>query len=544
MSEKVVLVLPATTEVRLSTGAVLEVRAPSLVVQRSVGWRAQRPLHANYRAYTNELLAGCIGPAPKTAIDIDALSKLNRRRLMLAVVRLRDAERDWRTLHGSHLSLDERFFAVMRISPRAGADEILEFIREMRKRNERVVEEAAKAVKVPQYAFPPGLFESPALRAISGLSAVFATQKRISQMVSGFKGAQLAPLMDATHRSALLSPFESSGVAQVMKASKSLRLAQPGLVASVGQASQVVELARGRLTGFESGLAAVSALSRPPLLDAVRNSSSLLPAAAMTDGLMKSMQLSESPALRMLRDPLWTGHLAGLPAIPKFDFNRSFIDGLQPLFEQEQQFADLSAFIDAWSRDPLWFFLNLFGMRAARSLVGRTREEVRAAIADALEQVVRGDELVPLLRKVVHAAPFLDETPRDHLDHGLEHAQRGEWRKAVLQMLVGLEGALYSAAVANNWYVDQGGRIVAAEKLVQLMQVDEAFAYFVRRLVYADRGNPPRHGRPAPDERETVLFAIVALAGWADEFLDRRLTPALAAAVAQHLPAALPPTSE
>ena len=76
------------------------------------------------------------------------------------------------------------------------------------------------------------------------------------------------------------------------------------------------------------------------------------------------------------------------------------------------------------------------------------------------------------------------------------------------------EGALHRAAVERSLIVDRRGKFLPTEALVERMALDEDYTAFVIRRVFGGIGNAFRHGRADSGERDQVLFAIVALAGW------------------------------
>lgn len=165
--------------------------------------------------------------------------------------------------------------------------------------------------------------------------------------------------------------------------------------------------------------------------------------------------------------------------------------------------------------------LSVFGLRAARRFVGLTRDQVEQALLAALADVMTDGEFAAALREVVRDAPHLTPHQRQWLDHGLGHAAAGDWVQAAPPMLLGLEGALHAAAVGTALVVDRRGhkKIPAAEKLIKDMALGEEYTAFLVRRVFGGIGNPFRHGRADSGERDQVLFAIIALAGWVDYFL-------------------------
>ena len=78
----------------------------------SLAWFFQHPARVNPSAFVTALLAACLVPARRLA-EVAALPEPDRARLRRAVIAVCGREREWRALHGSHLSGDERLMAVM-----------------------------------------------------------------------------------------------------------------------------------------------------------------------------------------------------------------------------------------------------------------------------------------------------------------------------------------------------------------------------------------------------------------------------------------------
>jgi hypothetical protein len=98
--------------VALRRGVDVVVRRPPFSDEASLVWAYDHPSRVPYARIADELLAACTDPALNRA-ELDALQPRDRHRLVCAVVAVCGLEREWQSLYGSHLSADERFFAVM-----------------------------------------------------------------------------------------------------------------------------------------------------------------------------------------------------------------------------------------------------------------------------------------------------------------------------------------------------------------------------------------------------------------------------------------------
>ncbi len=130
-----------TIELNLPPLGRVGVREPGMGSTRN--FRHQSALKVNYSAYADSVLHSALRTS--AGVDMSELTETGRRRLMCAVVRLREVERHWKGLYGTHLSLDERFFAVMRAADAADAADIRVRLREIRERNFRAAREGVRA---------------------------------------------------------------------------------------------------------------------------------------------------------------------------------------------------------------------------------------------------------------------------------------------------------------------------------------------------------------------------------------------------------------
>jgi hypothetical protein len=118
---------------------------------------------------------------------------------------------------------------------------------------------------------------------------------------------------------------------------------------------------------------------------------------------------------------------------------------------------------------------------------------------------------------------------------GLAHVQRGELSRAVPPLMVGLEGAFWSAGREHD-VIDEERKLLAKPSKGVIRRVDyvvrglpatQEFRTFVCSRVFGDVGHPVRHGEQS-DRRRQALFAVVGIAGWVDAFMGLRARQALA----------------
>lgn len=576
-SRVVVIEDPPEVEVTLRALGRITVRAGDRGVERELAAVSRRPLVANHRAVANAVLAASVDPHVLPRV-IDERPERDRHKLMLAVVRLRDQQREWRLLYGSALSVDERFFAVMLWSYERDRERLGERIRQrligLREKQARQPAVPTRAVKpaLPQVRVRPVLAAANLSRSLavtgrigtyeqlvapSAQESLFGRRRLFTNANSLRKTSLTVARIDkhpsflsatgASERSAVpglasvLRPYTGQsffgvacpgfvgagssvklGVATLLPLQRAM---SPRLAHQVAQLASDVDISGAARVGLR-GTVASSVLSG---ITARR----LFPArdrATFAVGL-GGARVAEQMAAALGR-PLLDGRtrllferagvavmLAGLRA-PVFDGVARSRDVLPPMGEFGEMAAELSDFLRVWESDPLWFLLSVFGMRSARRFSVLTREQVEESLLSALTEVVQAGEFVEALRGVLKDAPHLNDVTREWLDHALELAAAGEWVKALPPMLNGLEGALHGAAVERALIIERGGKFMAVEALVKQMAVDEHYTAFLVRRVFGGIGNSFRHGRANSGARDPVLFAVAALAGWVDFFLE------------------------
>lgn len=469
----------------------IRVREPGMAaVPTALAGHDRRPLGADYKAFATAFLGACIEPRVGPPV-IAALPRDDRRKLMLSVVRLRKAETLWRTLYGSHLSVEERFFAVMWWADARDGRDLLVRLRQARGRN--VAAAASAALAASRAACPPV--------AITTIGLSSAPMRHIQAVTKS------------------LTALETTGMPQV-----ALMTPLADRLAANTPAAAVRGFALSQL-GINVRLEGTVTLLRQPL---IRIDMQALLARSLV--VRRSRTVFRAGALKAMQ---------GLPKMAALHVSRLIHDALRPYPRFLAAFDDVAAFMDDWRGHPLWFLLSGVGLGPSRDLIGLSRDEVEDALLDALEGVVLDGEFVATLEEVVREAPCLNVLARGWLMHALEHAERGEWDQAVLPFVAGLEGALYGSARDHSLVPAKEGKFMAAESLVKILAISPEYTAFVVRCVYGGQGNAFRHGRADSGERRQTLHSVVALVGWVDAFVGLSGMRVLAGLLAKRLPSAV-----
>jgi hypothetical protein len=431
-----------------------------------------------------------------------------RRRLALAVSRANGWEPEWQALYGSDLSTDERLVASAVWGRRRQWRELRERLRSAAER--RTTRQRQVSLGMPATV-------SASMRAALGIND---TLRKVSGPLTAIRMG--AGLDRSVNRVALgLQP--------------AVRL--PGIVAATTPKLALAGTGLDKLRRIGSSNAAANALAvigpRPLLLpNTVTQALGIQKAfagAALHPDLSKQLQT-------MLGVGAFQQQMNRILAPYRDVTNLQRL--LNPLGAVSEELAALGRFLDAWGEDPLWFLLSSLGTRGSWQLVKLNREQVKAALLQALEDVVRDSEYVAALREAVAQASDLTDAEQDHLDHALEHAQRGEWRHALASFHPGFEGAVYQAGLRRRLVApSRGTKIEAAESLLRRVIGEGEYLVFVIRHVYGGVGNPHRHGRTNTGEREVMLSGIVALAGWIELFMSLPAMEVLVDEIEGRLPA-------
>ena len=188
----------------------------------------------------------------------------------------------------------------------------------------------------------------------------------------------------------------------------------------------------------------------------------------------------------------------------------------------------IERFSECWEQSALWFMLSSLSIGHSHHMADMGPAEVEHDLLRALEAIVTEGGYAQALSSALHKAPHLTDVQRDHLQHGLEHAQRGEFDRAIPPLMHGMEGALWSTARALS-VIDAKRRLVnrprrprarSIEPVIRELPGGEGFSTFVIHRVFGGSGNVVRHGELGGDGRQRALFLVVAVAGWLDAVME------------------------
>ncbi len=466
----------------------IRIREPAMtVVPTALAGHDRRPLGANYEAFATAFLEACIEPSVGPRV-IAALPRHYRRKLMLSVVRLRKAETLWRTLYGSHLSVEERFFAVMWW---ADARDYRDLLFRLRQARTRSMTAAGSAVLAASRAARPPV-------ALTTIGPSFAPIRRMH------------------------------GVMKSLPALATIGMPQVALTTPLAH-RLAADTPPAALRDFALSCWGVDGRLQDPVRVLKRPLTQIVQALVARSLVVHRRALVQPIALRAMH---------GLICMPPLHDGRLIQNALRPYRRLLDTFGEVAAFIDDWREDPLWFLLSVC-LGSSRELIPLSHDEVEDALLDALEGVVLDGELVATLEEVVREAPYLDQLARRWLIHALGHAERSEWDQAIPPFVLGFEGALYGAARARALVPAEEGKFTAAESLVKMLPVSPEYTAFVVRRVYGGQGNAFRHGRADSGERRQMLHCVVALVGWVDAFMGLSGMQVLAGLLDKRLPGAV-----
>jgi hypothetical protein len=530
---------PAVLRLTLAPLGQVAVREPSL--EATAVFRGRQPLRINYTDYADAVLTDSLGPDGDSKVR--RLSTRGRRRLMCAVVRLRGCQREWKNLYASHLSLDERFFAVMRVADLLDARDIRATLCRLRERNSELARWAGgaagwaasdgnrRALKVAStyLGFARGLLPlAPGAAAGAAHPPMSLTLGNLGVSRTGpgglFKTSEVSSFAAGVARHASFLDYRA-GMADIVSLS--------GLADTHGPLRKQVKALVDRQMQARRPLSFHGVLDTDANMQLSRQVAGIVRASLDKRGASSALQglrtldagnrfVAQGPLLRgslAFRDQLAVAGLPGGRAVAL-----AATAGLRGFFREaegwRERWAWLGAIRDTWREHPLWFLLALLDMRRARQLADLDVEAVENVLVDALEKVVREGDLVGALQEMAESAPLLNLLQRRWLQHGLEHAQRGEWDQAVPPLILGIEGALAAEARLRNLIPQTEGNFLGAEALVRRLEPGEPYVRFMTRRAYGGQGNAFRHGRAGDGTREQTLYLVLALVGWANHFVD------------------------
>jgi hypothetical protein len=550
---------PLTEDVNLRTPGFesRELRYPSWSAELDLRRFYAHPARANASAFVDELLAACLVPRAHPR-EVAALPETDRARLRRALVAVCSFDVDWRRLHGSHLTPDERLFTLMLWRHRRG-----EAVRA------RVAERLREVFAIATVGAPDSAALVPKLPA--HVRAAWGRPPTLTHLLSGqafkFLVAYKSPLLrDPSKHVPVVEPPKVLADASRVAAAIADRFLPGGAANVLAKQLQESVLAPSAFKPFEAW--------RPPWLETALKGAGLVPM-----GLLGEQQPAVSAVMRLV-NPQFAGAGAltqrfgfGVPsniattiealggqrrALEMAETWRRLLEPLRGVAERAEVFA---RFLARWEQRAFWFLLSRLGWGAAQRLYALDEDEVEDAVLRALEAVVTDGEFIPALRAEVAKAPLLNHRQRVQLDHVLEHAAEGTavgYIKASASLHPALEGAFWEAAARvrqvvtpERRWAHQPTKKAEFETVVKRLGLEQEFQTLMVRELYGTAGNPFRHGSAVDGDRRQVLLGIAALCGWLEEFagipaldvLSTRLDAALPAAIEHAQPPALPPPS-
>jgi hypothetical protein len=556
------------------------VRPPSPLAERLSLRRSYRyPSRANPSVFVDELLALCVEPRQSPGA-VRALEPGERALLRRAVVAVTDEERTWQALYGSHLTLDERLFAVMywRWQARKGrftvtGTELERFAVEGRYAAEvmaknlgvdpggwsvpdSVAAQALRAIRSPAHLaglVPAAAFDfektMATYRSVTGslgvgypahihpgiVGAGYPTHIHAGILGAGnpLHAAALSAVESASPVADLISLAESASAAARPHLSVSERAAGlTGLLGADSSASVLSQTEQSLLKLAQAGMPVWGVAQAPNIAKALETWESPVAAAA---GLSDWFGLGGSEFSTLS----WASQM--LPGL-----NEALRRQLEPMRELMEATRVIDRFDRQWQQEALYYFLaslrNECDIWEIHDLATLPRDRVSEAILYALEEVVLGAPFIAMLREEVARAPHLNRLQRINLDHGLEHAGKGEYAHALSPLYGGVEGAFMEVAIAQAVITIASNprkrKKIKFESVVGRLSVAQELKTFMKRAVFGTVGNQYRHGSASDGERRQVLFCVAALAGWFEQFTNVPARQCLVELMAQTLPAA------
>lgn len=518
------------------------VAAPDWLDERSLCRFYRHPTRADAHAFVDELIGLCSTPSLR-AEQLAALSPVDRARLRRAIVSVCGHESQWRALWGSHLTPDERLFAVMFWRWR---DQERLFGR-LRARRAELDEQRERSM--------PGLMDLAETQIAGATVRSPSLELALRGVKPTFDLARFRPpLFEATrHLSAISSigaGIQMPSVIQLDEVKKATQAAQAHSRAfAFMRGTQPLFNTSNSIAALVSGVKVDTRL----MSSGVKVDARMMSYGALVPAWMTAVRVAGDwqHALSVAADFRRLGASFSAVTLPSslLDISKSLLQPSESLREFVEAMEVVGRFERRWQQRALSFIVSgLFatcGVWELHDLAALSEAEVEAAILYALESVISDGTFVSALRAVISRAPHINESQRTHLDHGLEHAAEQDYVRACPSLYSGIEGAFwragYGLAVVT---VDQKdprntNKGVGFDRLVKLLGLDPEFSTFMNRALFGTVGNPYRHGDAEGGERRQVLLGIAALAGWCEEFANEQAWTALIQRAARALPQAI-----
>jgi hypothetical protein len=368
-------------------------------------------------------------------------------------------------------------------------------------------------------------------RQLRGLTAAIDMTKTLG--VAGVASTGIASHVKAIEEA---SAFKASALVEMTQAREAEQLVSDGVFSAATQ-----EAARLISEGAFSTVAQEAAhLGRSSIVEAAEGQAVRALAETRIRPLAWRSPLAENFAFQRAPTQLTDGFLAksslttldglgSLTAVANFGAASLATKHLTKAFEASRRWAaTIDAFEKCWAQTALWFMLSSLSIGHIHYMATMEPAEVEHDLLRALEVIITDGEYAQSLSSALDTAPYLSAVQRDHLQHGLEHAQHGEFERAIPPLMYGMEGALWSTARALA-VIDERRRLInrprrprarSIEPVIRELPTGEGFSTFVIHRVFGGSGNIVRHGELSADGHHRALFLVVAVAGWLDAVLD------------------------
>jgi hypothetical protein len=501
----------------------------------------ERPHRAHAGAFGNELFSIYVQPRHGTRA-FASLSDSERARLRRAVVRTLGVERRWRALYGSSINPDERLLMLCYWRWQEQKDkfvllghEVEQLARGYHKASKDAASSLARSVSVTR-AQASFAAEFEKLAPYASVDWAELLPKPVIDYGTEFGLASSVGLHDEMRRFVGHSAGPSaSGPHGVISALTDLYSGSIS-TAVLGAGQNFVERAAARFSDGAFRLAPHPVTLAP--FDAPTPWKNTVIAAATSERFLHTLV----PSFR-----------AGTWSLLGSDVSEAVRRQLDRWHELAEAMDDIERFEHHWKHQRralyylLWLVRQEAGIWELRALSTMTAEEAEEVILHTLEAVVLDGKFVQNLREDVVRAPYLNDLQRINIDHGLEHASIGDYDRACSPIYDGVEGAYVAVLIAESIIKlatnpNKQGKIKFESALAKL-KASADLKTFIKRELFGTRGNPYRHGSASSGTRRQVLFHVVALAAWFEQFTAVPAVQCLAERVADELPDAITRTA-
>jgi hypothetical protein len=488
------------------------VTAPEIEDEAALRFYYGRSLRADARAFVDALLAVSVSPR-RAAVEFSVLPEADRARLRHAVAVAAGRGKEWRRLHGSHLTGDERLLCIMYWRWQPSRDFRL-----------RLRERHAEHQKAAANALASALGDPTARLPTMPLGEVARYGDAVTreQLGVAIDVARVLPVKtDLAHTltkqlttRAQLNTFLEGTRSLSAFATATKALAGLSSLANVAKVAQLTAGLPGPEQFMASGLKpsdfGLTSVAHASV--AARQWSSIAESTRGWHGLRSSVS-AVNAALGAPKLPVFPK----LAAFPQFDVVMPGAEELRRLDEAVEAAERLERRFQSRTFAFLVIaMLDHCSLLDVAELNVLSDAEVEEVVLLAVELVVCGEEFVPGMQQELQRTSLLTN-PRTlrQMDRMLKHSGNGDWGEASDAVYAGgLEGAYRVAlAVAAGRLAHRSGRRPALKHVVNQLPIPPSLKTLVNNDMFGGVGDDYRHGDAEGGERRQALLGVVALAG-------------------------------